>query len=264
MNGESIGKTLLVAAGVALGCSLMVSTTVSILRPMQSAYATIERSRVILETAGLATRQEAVSDRQIINRFLDLDALMVQLGTGEFARDLDPLNYDQRAAANDPAMSVSIPEDRDIAKLGRRARFAPVYLITRDNRIDRIVLPVSGQGMWSKIYGYICLAGDFNTVAGISFYEHGETPGIGDRIQDPEWSAQWNGKKVYDASGTLAIQVVKSDAAIMSAYQVDVISGASVTTQSVGNIVRYWLGDDAFGPLLARLAKNENRLLSAE
>ena len=57
-------------------------------------------------------------------------------------------------------------------------------------RIERLTVPIRAQGMWSTIYGYLGLASDLNTVVGVSFYEHGETPGIGGRIAEPN---RWRG-----------------------------------------------------------------------
>ena len=164
---------------------------------------------------------------------------------------IDPLTFDQRKAAVDPDLSVAIPDSRDIAQLTRRARFAPVYILTDGDDIERVVLPIHGQGMWSRIYGYICLATDLNTVVAIRFYEHGETPGVGDRIQDPKWYAQWSGKRLYDDAGAFALQVTGGDTA--SPYQVDSISGATITAQGVGKFVNYWLGEDGFGAFLCGL-----------
>jgi Na+-transporting NADH:ubiquinone oxidoreductase subunit C len=251
MSDESVGKTLLVAIGVAFACSLMVSSAVIFLRPMQLAYTRLLQNRVIIETAGLVSSLEVISDREVISRFLDLDARIVELATGEFVEGIDPLTFDQRKAAVDPDLSVAIPDSRDIAQLTRRARFAPVYILTDGDDIERIVLPIHGQGMWSRIYGYISLATDLNTVVAIRFYEHGETPGVGDRIQDPKWYAQWSGKRLYDDAGAFALQVTGGDTA--SPYQVDSISGATITAQGVGKFVNYWLGDDGFGPFLSRL-----------
>lgn len=258
MNDESVGKTLLVAIGVALACSLMVSTAVNFLRPMQVAYTRLLQNRIILETAGLVSSEEAISDREVISRFLDLEARIVELATGDFMDDMDPLTFEQRTTAADPNLSVAIPASRDSAQLTRRARFAPVYMLTVGDNIERIVLPIHGQGMWSRIYGYICVAADLNTVVAIRFYEHGETPGVGDRIQDPKWYSQWSGKRLYDDTGAFALQVTGAGAA--SPYQVDSISGATVTAQGVGNLVGYWLGDDGFGPFLTRLRATQNSI----
>ena len=250
MSGEPLGRTLLVATGVALSCALMVSTAVYLLRPIQLAYADLERNRIIVEAAGLAPPGSGLSDRAVVGLFVDLQTRIVDLETGLFTEEIEPQLYDQRAAANDPDLSVSIPEPLDLAGLTRRARYVPVYLLMAGARIDRMVLPVHGQGMWSAIYGYLTLESDLNTIAGIRIYEHGETAGIGDRIQDPAWQAEWAGTRLYDDVGELHFQVQRNAA---PPFGVDSISGASVTADAVGDLVRYWLGEHGYAPLLARL-----------
>jgi len=250
MTEETLGRTLLVATGIALACALMVSTAVYLLRPIQLAYADLERNRIIVQAAGLAPRDGELSDRAIVTRFVELEARLVDLETGLFTDEPDPQGYDQRAAAVDPETSVAIPESLDIARLGRRARYAPIYLLETDGRTERIVLSVHGQGMWSTLYGYLSLESDLNTIAGMVIYEHGETAGIGDRIQDPAWEIQWVGKRLYDDVGELRFRVARN---ATPPYEVDIISGASVTAQGVGNLVRYWLGEHGYGPFLDEL-----------
>ena len=250
MREETPVRTLLVATGIALGCAIMVSTAVYFLRPMQLAYANLERNRTIVEAAGLAPRDSGLSDRAVVSRFVELQVRVVDLETGQFTEDVDAQLYDQRAASNDPTMSVAIPESLDLAGLGRRARYAPVYLATEGGRIDRIVLPIHGQGMWSTIYGYLALQSDLNTVADVRIIEHGETAGIGDRIQDPAWQAEWVGTRIHDDAGELRFQVMRN---ADPSFGVDVISGATVTAEAVGNMVRYWLGEHGYGPLLDNL-----------
>ena len=255
MSEETLVRTLSVATGIALACALMVSTAVYFLRPMQLAYADLERNRIIVEAAGLAPRDSGLSDRTVVGRFVDLQVRVVDLETGQFTEDVDAQLYDQRTASADPEMSVAIPEPLDLAGLGRRARYAPVYLVTDGGRIDRIVLPIHGQGMWSTLYGYLTLQSDFNTVAGIRIFEHGETAGIGDRIQDPAWQGEWVGRRLYDEAGALRFRVVRN---ANPPFEVDVISGATVTAEAVGNLVRYWLGEHGYGPLLDRLRAVED------
>jgi Na+-transporting NADH:ubiquinone oxidoreductase subunit C len=257
MTNDSPLKALLVALAVALVCSVMVSTTRVLLRPVRLAYEHLDRNRHIVLAAGLAEPGEALSDREIVAGFRELQAMIVDLETARPAADMDPAAFDQRAAAQNPDLSVAIPGGKDIAGLGRRSRFAPVYFLTRDGRTDRIVLPVRGTGMWSMIYGYLALGPDLNTIAAVTFYEQGETPGVGDRFLDPAWQAQWSGKTVYDSHGVVrfGIASAKPDA-LRERYEVDAITGATVTTDSITNLVRYWMGDHGFGPYLLHLRES--------
>ena len=85
----------------------------------------------------------------------------------------------------------------------------PVYLYRDEGNLARIVLPVYGRGMWSTLKGYLALEGDLETVAALTFYEHGETPGIGDFVEQKDWQARWPGKQAYDEQGRPALAIAR-------------------------------------------------------
>lgn len=238
MSRESIPRTLLVATAVALTCSVMVSAAVHFLRPMQAAWESLERSRAILAAAGLMPEEE-LADGDAIERYLDLDARVIDLETDWFAPGFDAHRYD-------PWTSIGEAEEDT-----GRPRYLPVYVRHDGDGIDRVILPVSGKGMWSTIYAYLALEADLDTIADIVIYGHGETPGIGDKIEEADWRAGWQGKTLHDDEGTLRFQVKKN---ADGSHEVDAISGATITTQATGRLVRDWLGDDGFGPFLENLA----------
>jgi Na+-transporting NADH:ubiquinone oxidoreductase subunit C len=151
---------------------------------------------------------------------------------------------------------VAIPAGEDRAGLGRRSRFETLYLVWKDGALDRAVLPIRGAGMWSMLYGYIALESDFNTIAGVVFYEQSETPGLGDQIATPHWQAKWVGKKLYDQTGAMLFRVAEGPVTAGSPaadYQVDALTGATVTANAVTALLQYWFGPNGYGPLLDRL-----------
>ena len=130
-----------------------------------------------------------------------------------------------------------------------------VYLAKDGDELQQIILPVEGKGLWSTMRGYLAVAPDGNTIMGFRFYEHGETPGLGDQVDRAEWRALWVGKEIYNASGEPRMEVVKGfvqrDASNPDAiHQVDGLSGATLTGNGVTRLVRYWTGPDGFGPYL--------------
>ena len=127
-----------------------------------------------------------------------------------------------------------------------------VYRVVQDGEFKAVIVPISGQGLWSTLYGYIALAADTQTVVGITFYEHKETPGLGGEVDNPRWKRLWKGRKVYDGRGRPLINVKKGVAGPPETdpYNVDGLSGATITSRGVGNLVRFWLGEDGFGPYL--------------
>ncbi len=253
MARESLIKTYVVALGLAVFCSLLVAGAAIGLRPMQEANKVIDRKKNILVVAGLHDAETPVEKafEQVVVRIVDIE-------TGEFVSEdkIDPATFDQRAAAKDPALSVAIPAPKDLAGIGRREKYSLVYLVKKDGQLDQVILPIVGKGLWSTMYGFLAVGDDLNTVRGITFYEHAETPGLGGEIDNPLWKAKWPGKKLYDEQGTFKLEVVKGAAATSGAgaeHQVDGISGATLTAYGVSDSVAYWLGADGFQKLLERL-----------
>ncbi len=251
---EPLGRTLLVAAGVAFVCSLIVSAAVTWLRPIQLAYQSIEQNRLVLVAAGLVTDTTSLDDREIVARFLALEPRLVDLDAADYVNaDASVIStYDYRSAADDPTASRAIDSTADIARLGRRPLLMPVFLRYVDGARERLILPVYGSGMWSTIRAFLVLDGSLTRVVGFYVTEHGETPGLGDRIEDPRWLAQWSGKRVYGDDGAVALRVGGTGSGPDDA-RVDGITGATVTVNAVDAIVRYWLGNDGYGPYVAAL-----------
>ena len=180
--------------------------------------------------------------------------------TGKFADDVDPQRYDQRKAAKDPDQSLKLTAEQDVAKISRREHYAIVYLVQDGSgEIDKVILPVHGYGLWSTLYGFIALESDANTVAGLGFYEHGETPGLGGEVDNPRWKSMWPGKQVY-RDGEVYLGLVKGAVNPASPdidWQVDGLSGATLTARGVTNLVQFWLGEQGFAPFLSNLKSGD-------
>ncbi len=248
---ESVARTLGIATGVAVFCSLLVSLAVLWLRPIQLAYASIERNRAIVEASGLVAPGTPLDEGEIVDLFLDLETRIVDLDAGAFSDAVSAATYDFRAAINDPDQTRPIPAELDIANLGRRPVHLPVFLLRDGQVIERIVLPIYGQGMWAMIHGFLSIGADFATIEGVTFYEQGETPGIGDRFLEPAWLAQWRGRPAYNENGQVVLRIGAGQASPPTTGAIDAITGATITTSAIERLVRYWLGDDGFGPFLA-------------
>lgn len=256
MNNNSPQKALLVVFAVALVCSVLVSIAAIGLKPIQMRNQLVERSRNIVSLTGLVPAGTALSDDQILATVEQLDIRVVNIDTGEFDSTIDPAEFDARAAVNDPNLSIAIPSADDAANLGRRARHAVVYLVWDDAKLNRVILPIHGQGMWSTLYGYLALEADLNTIAAVSFYEQTETAGLGDQIQRPDWQAQWQGRQLFDSQGNLRFRVAAGavEAGSPAArHQVDGLTGASVTGDAVTRLVAYWFGPNGYVDFLGGL-----------
>ena len=257
MANDSVGKTFGVALGVCLVCSVLVSGAAVSLRPTQAVNKALDKKRNILMAAGLIKADEVVAGAQIEERYQKIKPLVVDLASGDYVDDIDPLAYDQRRAAKDPALSVAISPDKDPASVKRRALRASVYLVEQKGKLKKVILPVHGLGLWSTLYGFVALdAKDINTIRGLVYYEHAETPGLGGEIDNPSWKALWDGKQAFGEDGSIRISVIKGKVASErpeAKYQVDGLSGATITARGVENMLHYWLSAEGFGPYIDRL-----------
>ena len=250
-SNDKTSKILLVALSLCLVCSVIVSTAAVLLKPAQEANKSLDKKRNILQAAGMLD-----PDVSIDEQFASVNTRVVDLRTGKFTDDVDPERYDQRKAAKDPAQSLKLDSDQDMAKISRRENYAVIYLVEGEGgELDKIILPVHGYGLWSTLYGFVALEADANTVAGLGFYEHAETPGLGGEVDNPRWKALWPGKQVYK-DGTVKIGLVKGSvdpAGANADWEIDGLSGATLTARGVTNLVQFWLGEDGFEPFLENL-----------
>jgi Na+-transporting NADH:ubiquinone oxidoreductase subunit C len=246
-NKESLKSVLTVALGLCIVCSVIVSSAAVVLKPQQEANKARDLKRNILMAGGLYDPELTVEEQ-----FESIEARLVDLDSGRFVEgDVDA--FDQRKASKDPSQSRALTGDEDPAKILRREDRAVVYLVNSEaGDLNRIILPIRGYGLWSTLYGFVALEADANTIVGLGFYEHGETPGLGGEVDNPSWKQKWSGKLAY-RDGEVAIEVLKgavNPASSDAAWQVDGLSGATLTTNGVENLVQYWLGNDGFAPLL--------------
>jgi Na+-transporting NADH:ubiquinone oxidoreductase subunit C len=252
LPNDSSTKTFLVAFLVAAVSAVSVAVTAVSLKPRQTEN--VERAR----QERMAEMLASVPGMADILGDVDADTLqtrLVDLAAGIFDTQTDPATFDAAAAAADPARSVALSPDQDIAAIGRRAKLAPVYLVRQDDRLLLVVLPVHGTGYQSTIRAFLALDGDLETIAAISIYEQAETPGLGTRITEPEWQDQWAGRRIADETGAIRVGVARGPAG--DEFEVDGITGATRSTMGVSNLVRFWLGPDGFGPFLANLREGE-------
>jgi Na+-transporting NADH:ubiquinone oxidoreductase subunit C len=251
---ESVSKTFAVALTLCIVCAVVVSSAAVSLRPAQEANKLLDLKTNILASAGLL--EEGVD---VETQFEKISVKLVDMQTGRYTTEIDAETYDQRKASANPSISVALSASEDIAKIKRRANFAKVYVVENAQGLEKVILPIKGYGLWSTLYGFIALESDLETVAGIGFYEHTETPGLGGEVDNPKWKASWVGKRAYNNDG-LALEVIKGkvDLAREGAdSQIDGLAGATLTTKGVDNLVKYWLGQQGFKPFIDNLKTGE-------
>ena len=255
---EGLGNVLLVAISLCLVCAIIVSTAAVVLKPQQQLNKELDQKQNILRAAGMLPEDSNVDPqgRSIDELFSQFSVRAVDLRTGRFTEEVDPGSYDPIKAAKDPSLSVELSESEDIATIGRRENVSLVYLKESESGVDKIVIPVRGYGLWGTLYGYLAIEGDLSTVAGLGFYSQKETPGLGGEVDNPAWKSQWHGVSLFDQSGKPAVRLVKSrspEGSMAASYEVDALSGATLTTRGVENLVQFWTGNLGFGLFLENL-----------
>ena len=253
-KNDSIQKTLTVAFLLCLVCAMVVASAAVMLKPLQETNKALDRKKNILAAAGMLDETLSIEEQ-----FEKVTPKVINLKTGEFTDEYTAENFDLKKVATNPETSKKLSPKEDIAKIQRRADYAVVYLVKQDGELDKVILPVHGYGLWSTLYGFIALENDTNTIAGLGFYEHGETPGLGGEVDNPRWKAQWPGKKVY-REGEAAIQLIKGtvDSSRDGAkWQVDGLAGATLTGNGVTYMLRFWLGEMGYQTFLEKLRNGE-------
>ncbi len=260
MQKDSIGQAFKVILGICLVCSFLVSAASVFLNPIQRDNQRLDRIKNILIAGGLYT--EGID---IETTYRDkIEPVMIDLRTGEpveadrFGDSPDTDDFDIQSFAADPEYGEPVPAEEDRAKIKRRPRQMVVYFVKPGARLDKLILPIYGKGLWSTLYGFVTLERNLRTIAGIAFYQHGETPGLGGEIDNPRWQSQWRGKRAFDNRGKVIIEVLRGAVAPLSDsadHQIAGLSGATITSRGVDNLVKYWLGKRGYGPFLSRLRR---------
>lgn len=255
LNKDSALGTFVIIITFCLVCSVLVSSAVVALNPFKAAAVANDRQVSILKVSGFEVKGSVADtfNKHIESHLIDVD-------TGALADDKvnkDEIEgYNFASLAKKPETSVSIPKDKDVAGILTRSKLMPVYFAKNDDgKVERVILPFYGQALWSTVYGYVAISpADGNTILGVTFYSHGETPGLGGEIDNPRWQALWVNKKLTDENGDYKFHITKH--AQNKDFDIDALSGATLTSNGVDHLSAYWLGD-AYKPFLERLSKGE-------
>jgi Na+-transporting NADH:ubiquinone oxidoreductase subunit C len=243
---------------LAFVCSALVAGAAVGLRPQQEANRILDRKKNIISAAGLLEEGKTIEQM-----FIPIETKIVELSTGKFVSDetINPKSYEQLKAALSEDTGRQLTEEEDLAGIRRQEKYSLVYLVKEGDAIGQIILPVRGKGLWSTMYAYVALDSDLTTIRGVSFYQHGETPGLGGEIENPGWQKGWQGKKIYNDNGEIDLKFAKGKAAgeePAKFHQIDGLSGATLTTKGVDNLMKFWFGDHGFKPFFVQLKNKAN------
>jgi Na+-transporting NADH:ubiquinone oxidoreductase subunit C len=245
---------------VCLLCSLFISFAAVSLHDKQETNKRLHRLKSVLAAGHIGMDEPALTQDVVNGYFLQagetLDAAreepllvahVLDLQAGEEdssvpAHEFKPEDAARMAAPGNAAGLPDIPEKRLI------------FHVMKAGKFDGVILPVEGKGLWSTLQGYIALDADMNTVEGLTYYAHGETPGLGGEVDNPLWKNRWQGRKMYE-DGRVALQVIKGSApdADVDPYKVDGLSGATITSRGVSNMMAFWFGEEGYRTYLDKL-----------
>lgn len=256
MQKDSVLRTLAVATLLCVVCSFLVSGSAVALKDKQEANKKFDIKKNLLLASGLIKSKKA-SREEVDQAYEKIQAQVIDLETGEVVPDMDPQEFDQVKARKTAGKNKEIASDQDLAGIKVRSKYSVAYKYIEDGVLRMLILPINGKGLWSTLYGFLALEPDLQTIKGVGFYQHGETPGLGGEIENPNWQAQWEGKKAYNEDfSEVEFKVIKGSVDPSkegSQYHVDGLSGATITSNGVTGLVRYWLGSDGFGTYLSSL-----------
>jgi Na+-transporting NADH:ubiquinone oxidoreductase subunit C len=211
-------RVLRFAVVVCLVCSALVSTAALGLRSRQEANLRLDIRKNILKSVDLfepglpADDVNRIFEERMLGLVVNRDGRVVE---GRSPEDVDP------------------EAEPDLL---------PIYECTDGEDVVAYTFPIQGKGLWSTVYGYFALEADLDTVRGITFYKHGETPGLGGEIEKPWFQDQFVGKRIRQDGEVVSVGVVKGSAedqhpAELEHY-VDGISGATITSKAVGAMLK--------------------------
>ncbi len=250
----SVVYNLLFSAAVCGVCAVFVSSSAVTLEERQDVNRLLDKKKNVLQAAGMLQADEQVPAEEIEKRFASFRPVVIDLETGKEAPGIDPATFDQQKAKKDPARSREAPPNPSLIQ--RLPNHALVYeKLDAAGALELVVVPVEGYGLWSTLLGFLALEEDTRTVRGLAYYDHKETPGLGGEVDNPRWKALWPGRKALDESYEPQIEVIKGSAGPPSEapYKVDGLSGATITSRGVTNMMHFWLGGEGFGPYLERV-----------
>ena len=237
MNKNSSGFTFFFASAMVILVAVLLSLAVIGLGPYQEQNVKLEKMQNILSSIGI--KSESKEAEKIFNQYIKEQLVLNNKGekvTGEIS-----------------AFDIDLKKELDKAKAGQADKqLFPLFVFNKDGK-SYYTIPVRGKGLWGPIWGYIALEADLNTIYGASFGHKGETPGLGAEINTEEFQKQFVGKKILDESGNfVSVKVIKGGADPQDLHGVDAISGGTITSNGVTEMLKRTIGN--YQPYFKKIA----------
>jgi Na+-transporting NADH:ubiquinone oxidoreductase subunit C len=201
----------------------ILATAANILKPFQDNNVRVEKIKNILAVADVLDAEKTYTAEEY-------DQLYAEIILDEFVVDIKgTINKEEKAF------------DIDLAKEQKKAienQKLPVFIASMPDGNKKYIIPVRGKGLWGPVWGFLAVAQDGKTVLGANFGHKGETPGLGAEIDKPKFGNQFINKQIFDDKGNFtSIKVVKGGAMPNDKHGVDAISGGTITSNGVSEML---------------------------
>lgn len=212
---------------LSLTAALLLSLTATSLKEQQDYNVEVDRKKNVLKCAGVDV--STLNSADVIKTYKDVIVEKVLTETGDF---VEISHNDLENSENKSSGQISYNSG------GKN--YLPLFEYQVDGNLNAYIVPISGKGLWSTLYGYFALGEDLNTVKGITFYKHGETPGLGGEIEKKWFQDNFLNKKIFNENGDLvSIIVAKGPASGKNLeHKVDGMSGATMTGTGLTNFLK--------------------------
>jgi len=208
--------TIVYAVIICLACSLLLSVAASSLKKLQDYNVEIDRKMNVLKAFGVSIADE--NNKRI-----------------------KPDKVEKYFAENVSEITVDATTGQPIETGAFAGNPLLLYLWSENGQVSKYAFPISGKGLWSTIYGYLALEKDLATISGITFYKHGETPGLGAEVETDWFQNNFKGKKILVNGERIKFEVVKGKVSDKypsgNDHAVDGISGATITGNGVAKFM---------------------------
>nr|WP_320058426.1 Na(+)-translocating NADH-quinone reductase subunit C [uncultured Bacteroides sp.] len=220
MNTNSNSYTIIYASVMVVIVAFVLAFTSASLRSTQNKNVELDKMKQILHALNVDTKDQDAE--KVYKQYVKADQIMN--AAGEVVAETGGFKIEMKSELAKPL------EKRQL----------PLYLCEVEGK-TKYVLPLYGAGLWGPIWGYVGLNDDKNSVFGVYFSHQGETPGLGAEISTADFQKQFSGKQVLK-EGVVALGVEKNGKVTEPDYQVDGISGGTITSKGVDAMLKSCLG----------------------
>ncbi len=228
INKNNSGFTFMFSAVMVVVVAVLLAVAAIVLGPFQAKNIRIEKMQNILGSIGVKT--DAKEADKLFNQYIKEQVVLNNKG--------------EKVTNNINAFDIDLKKEIDKLKTGGADKqLFPLFVFNKDGKLYYII-PVRGKGLWGPIWGYVALEGDMNTLYGASFGHKGETPGLGAEIDGEAFQKQFVGRKIFDESGKfVSVKVIKGGAPAGDLHGVDAVSGGTITSNGVTEMLKRTLGN---------------------